>query len=73
MDSEPFLTHEPDTSGHHGYFVVHGHTTRDPLPDAMSQVQRSRINLDGGSYSTGTIRFARLLDSFIDLYEIGGE
>lgn len=67
---ETFLSHDPGRTGHHGYFVVHGHTIRDPLPDAKAQMGRSRLNLDGGSYETGIIRFARAHDNLIDLYEI---
>lgn len=66
----PFLTHIPDENGHHGHFVVHGHTT--PIDDPISineQIRRSRINVDGGSYNTDRVRMVHLRDNLLSVYE----
>ena len=66
---EPFLDFvPPDGKGHHGYFVVHGHS--QPYTDPISiweQVRRCRLNLDGGSYSSGVVRMARIVDRDCEL------
>lgn len=68
---EPFLNHLPaDGAGHHGFFVVHGHST--PNHDRVSledQVARARINLDGGSFMTGRARMLHLVGSEATLFE----
>ncbi|CAH1691626.1 Ser/threonine protein phosphatase [Hyphomicrobiales bacterium] len=60
---EPFLDFVPsEGKGHHGYFVVHGHS--QPYTDPSSiweQVRRYRLNLDGGSYKSGVVRMARIV------------
>ncbi|BCB22413.1 metallophosphoesterase [Bosea sp. ANAM02] len=66
---EPFLDFVPsEGKGHHGYFIVHGHTK--PNADLISiekQVRRCRLNLDGGSYQTGVIRMARIVGNDCEL------
>ncbi|MGV6873033.1 metallophosphoesterase [Pseudochelatococcus sp. B33] len=58
--------------GHHGTFVVHGHLQGhlDVVTAAADQVERDRINLDGGSYSTGRARLARLVGDSLWLDEV---
>ena len=56
----PFLDHRPGDRGFAGFFVIHGHT---PLDRGHSrghaeQVQRFRLNLDGGSAMTGIAKMA---------------
>ena len=58
----PFLDSKPGKSGFSGYFVVHGHT---PLDRGRSrghadQVKRFRLNIDGGSATTGKAKMAIL-------------
>ena len=58
----PFLNHRPGKEGFFGLFVVHGHT---PLDMGMTsghaeQVERFRLNLDGGSAATGLAKMAIL-------------
>jgi serine/threonine protein phosphatase 1 len=67
----PFLRHTTDESGHHGYFVCHGHTppAYDPIPSFQGQIARHRINLDGGSFLTGRIRYAHFNDNRVIVYE----
>lgn len=68
---EPFLNHIPEPGqGHHGLFVVHGHST--PADDTVSvdvQISRSRINLDAGSYKTGRARMVRIIGDEATLFE----
>ena len=68
---EPFLDFIPsDGKGHHGHFVVHGHTK--PNADFVSieaQLRRCRLNLDGGSYQTGVIRMARIVGHDCELMQ----
>lgn len=64
--------------GHQGVFVAHGHLQGhlDVVTSAADQLARDRVNLDGGSYSTGRARFARFIDDRIWLGEVaapGGE
>jgi serine/threonine protein phosphatase 1 len=58
----PFLDHRPDERGFSGYFVVHGHTPLDRghTRGHSEQVQRFRLNLDGGSAMTGIAKMAIL-------------
>ncbi len=60
--------------GHQGVFVVHGHLQGhlDVATAAADQVARDRINLDGGSYSTGRVRLARFVDDRMWLDEVTG-
>ncbi len=60
----PFLDHRPDERGFAGYFVVHGHTPLDRgyTRGHAEQVQRFRLNLDGGSAMTGQAKMAILRD-----------
>lgn len=66
----PFLDHMPAPGdGHHGHFVVHGHTT--PSHDRTSlhaQIARSRLNLDGGSFASGEVRMARIVGTDCTLF-----
>ncbi len=58
----PFLDHRPNDRGFSGYFVVHGHTPLDRghTRGHAEQVQRFRLNLDGGSAMTGMAKMAIL-------------
>ncbi len=69
---DPFLRHAPGPSGHHGYFVFHGHTVpaHDPIAYPQEQIKCGRVNLDGGSFATGVLRFAHLRDDMLALYEV---
>jgi serine/threonine protein phosphatase 1 len=70
-----FLDHKPfehGQRGHHGYFVVHGHTP--PAYEVLSleeQLAHDRLNLDGGSYGTGRARMARITGYQVTFYEVG--
>lgn len=68
---KPFLDHVPDIGeGHHGMFVVHGHSPPqyDPI-SVTEQIQRARMNVDGGSYQTGRARMMHIAGSQATLYE----
>lgn len=68
----PFLHARPGDAGHHGLFVVHGHSPKghlDRVGDEQAAAAHSRLNLDGGSYGTGVVRMARMVGRDIDLYE----
>ncbi|GHE72969.1 ser/threonine protein phosphatase [Camelimonas fluminis] len=70
---KPFLDHIPAAGkGHHGFFVVHGHSTpgTDKVP-VHQQLQRSRVNLDGGSFSTGKVRMAHITGNTLTVFEAG--
>ena len=58
----PFLEHRPGRDGFFGLFVVHGHTPLDRglTKGHAEQVQRFRLNLDGGSAATGLAKMAIL-------------
>jgi hypothetical protein len=58
----PFLDHKPGSQGFSGYLVVHGHTPLDRghTKGHAEQVQRFRLNLDGGSAVTGQAKLAFL-------------
>lgn len=57
----PFLLHEPGESGHHGLFVVHGHTPHEQqVHTHEEQIRRARLNLDGGTYNYGMAKLAIL-------------
>lgn len=69
-----FLRHVPQDNGkrgHHGFLVVHGHTQGhlDVVTDAAGQLSRDRLNLDGGSYTTGCVRMVHILSSQLTLHE----
>ncbi len=68
---EPFLSHQPSSKGHHGYFVCHGHTIphHDPL-NTTEQIAHARINVDGGSFRTGKIRFAEFCGNTLRVNEV---
>ncbi len=65
----PFLEHLPGAQGWQGYFVVHGHTPRDKsyTLSHAEQVQRYRLNLDGGSAMTGAAKMAILRGDFAEV------
>ena len=58
----PFLDHRPGPRGFSGYLVVHGHTPLDrgATRGHAEQVERFRLNLDGGSAMTGMAKMAIL-------------
>ena len=58
----PFLDHKPGEDGFSGYLVVHGHTPLDrgATRSHAEQVERFRLNLDGGSAMTGMAKMAIL-------------
>jgi serine/threonine protein phosphatase 1 len=58
----PFLDHRPGREGFFGLFVVHGHTPLDKrlTTGHAEQVERFRLNLDGGSAVTGLAKMAIL-------------
>jgi serine/threonine protein phosphatase 1 len=58
----PFLEHKPGKGGFFGLFVVHGHSPLDRglTKGHAEQVQRFRLNLDGGSAATGLAKMAIL-------------
>lgn len=58
----PFLDHKPGERGFSGYFVIHGHTPLDrgSTRGHAEQVQRFRLNLDGGSAMSGMAKMAIL-------------
>jgi serine/threonine protein phosphatase 1 len=58
----PFLDHRPGPQGFSGYLVVHGHTPLDrgSTHSHSEQVERFRLNLDGGSAMTGIAKMAIL-------------
>jgi serine/threonine protein phosphatase 1 len=71
---DPFLAFNPaehEKRGHHGYFVVHGHTAPNyewfPVAE---QLCLDRLNLDAGSYATGRARMARIIGSELNFYEV---
>jgi serine/threonine protein phosphatase 1 len=66
----PFLDHTPAERGHHGFFVIHGHSTPqiDLIPTEV-QIERARLNLDGGTYATGVARMARVVGNQVTLFE----
>lgn len=68
---EPFLEHVPDAGkGHHGLFVIHGHSPPhyDPV-SVEDQIRRARMNVDGGSYQTGRARMVHIVGSQATLFE----
>lgn len=67
-----FWPRQEGRRGHQGVFVVHGHLQGhlDVATAAADQIARDRINLDGGSYSTGRARLARLVGDDIWLDEV---
>lgn len=67
---KPFLDHMPAAGeGHHGYFVIHGHSKPSAEPASINeQVRRYRLNVDGGSYDTGEVRMARIVGNQATLF-----
>lgn len=67
---EPFLEAVP-THGHHGYFVVHGHSPVGvgDVATTQQQIGRFRLNLDGGSFATGITRAAIIVGQHITLLD----
>jgi serine/threonine protein phosphatase 1 len=66
----PFLWADPGSHGHDGRFVVHGHSM--PRYDDVAlprQPDRARVNLDGGSFETGAVRFGRFAGKSLTVYE----
>ncbi|WP_262267208.1 MULTISPECIES: metallophosphoesterase [Microvirga] len=70
----PFLAFNPsehEKRGHHGFFVVHGHTApKDEWFPVAEQLCLDRLNLDAGSYATGRARMARIIGSELTFYEV---
>jgi serine/threonine protein phosphatase 1 len=70
----PFLDHRPADAGkvgHHGHFVVHGHTPQDGLQRSQEfQVDRDRINLDAYAVFTGRLRVARFVGNVLETFEV---
>jgi len=56
----PFLSRRPDSNGHQGYFVVHGHSIvgRTDKTTQSDQIARCRLNCDVGSYDTKRLKMA---------------
>lgn len=67
-----FWPRQEGRRGHQGVFVAHGHLQGhlDVATAAADQAARDRINLDGGSYSTGRARLARFVDDGLWLDEV---
>ena len=68
----PFLRHAPNAAeGHHGFFVVHGHSPRGREDQATDDwaVAHSRLNLDAGSAITGRARMAVIRGREITVHE----
>lgn len=70
----PFLSHRPSEFGqvgHHGLFVVHGHTPQDGLDRSQDfHVSHDRINLDTYAVGTGRLRVARLVGNVLETFEV---
>lgn len=68
---DSFLDHVPGSDGHQGHFVVHGHSTPSNDRTSISEqlMNRSRINIDGGSYKTGKVRMVHITGNQLNLYE----
>jgi serine/threonine protein phosphatase 1 len=68
----PFLDYQPDEDGFSGYFIVHGHTPQDrgATRGHAEQVQRFRLNLDGGSAMTGQAKMAMLRGSLAEVVTV---
>ena len=55
--------------GHHGFFIVHGHTKPDYDTISINeQIRRYRLNVDGGSYDTGEVRMVRIVGNQATLF-----
>ena len=72
---EPFLDYKPSRStgkrGHHGRFVVHGHTPQDGIRLPLGEmVGRDRLNLDAMAFRTGRLRGARILGNHVQVFEV---
>lgn len=70
-----FSPRQEGRRGHQGVFVAHGHLQGhlDVATAAADQVERDRINLDGGSYSTGRARIARFVGDSLWIDEVALE
>lgn len=68
----PFLAHRPGPEGWAGAFVVHGHTPNDGelTRSHAEQVQRFRLNLDGGSAMTGVTKMAIFRGSLAEVVSV---
>lgn len=70
----PFLHHKPGPEGHHGYFVVHGHTPNDSAKNARhaDQVGAARLNLDAGSGVTGVCKMGLFRGDWVEVLSAKG-
>ena len=70
----PFLGHEPGADGHHGYFVVHGHTPNDGARSTRhaDQIGAYRLNLDGGSGMTGVCKMGYFRGGWVEVVSAKG-
>ena len=72
---EPFLDRVPEASrtvGHHGLFVVHGHTPTDGLRVPVEeQARRDRLNLDTYAFLRGRLRYARISGRDVEVFDVG--
>jgi serine/threonine protein phosphatase 1 len=71
----PFLEHRPGPQGFSGYFVVHGHTPNDGrrFADHPAQINRFRLNLDGGSGFTGACKMGIFRGNEVEVVTARGE
>lgn len=71
----PFLDHDPGPEGFFGLLVVHGHTPLDRAPTRghAGQVQRFRLNIDGGSAGTGMAKMAILRGGVAEVVTVYAE
>lgn len=71
---ESFLYHRPKKygmKGHHGTFVVHGHTPHDAIRTPYEdQVDCDRLNLDGYAFQRRKLRYARIFGRRIEVHEL---
>lgn len=67
---EPFLDAVPG-NGHHGCFVIHGHSPigLSDQTTTQQQIDRFRLNLDGGTFAIGMTRAALISESEITLID----
>lgn len=72
---EPFLDRVPRDFGggvgHHGVFVVHGHTPQDGINVTVpEQVRRDRLNLDVMAVYRERLRCARIVGREVEVFEV---
>ncbi len=70
----PFLECVPESfgaTGHHGLFVVHGHTPQDGVGRPVSrQVESDRLNLDVMAVYRDRLRCARIHGRNVEVFEV---